>query len=113
VASQIAAFDGALGAAELLSAKRQVDDDVDRRVAPGGLRSRLARVVPGAERIKITGRECPRIDQAFLDEMRGKLGPLLFSQEFEGEFIDSDASAFSSELIALALVDQFSDWPPL
>jgi hypothetical protein len=67
----------------------------------------------GAERIRITGRECPRIDEAFLDEMRGKLGPMLFSQEFEGEFIDSDTSAFSSELIELALVDQFSDWPPL
>jgi hypothetical protein len=65
------------------------------------------------ERIKIVGRECPRIDAAFLDEMRKKLGPMLFAQEFEGEFIDSDTSAFSSELIALALVDEFSDWPPL
>jgi hypothetical protein len=45
--------------------------------------------------------------------MRQKLGPMLFRQEFEGEFIDSDTSAFSSELIELALVDQFSDWPPL
>jgi hypothetical protein len=39
--------------------------------------------------------------------MRQKLGPLLFSQEFEGEFIDPNSSAFSSELIELALVDDF------
>ena len=59
------------------------------------------------ERVKIIGRECPRIGAEFLDKMRQKLGPLLFSQEFEGEFIDPDSSAFSSELIELALVDDF------
>jgi hypothetical protein len=65
------------------------------------------------ERIKIIGRECPRISAEFLEEMREKLGPMLFAQEFEGEFIDSDTSAFSSELIAMAVVEQISDWPVL
>jgi Terminase large subunit, T4likevirus-type, N-terminal len=59
------------------------------------------------ERIKIIGRECPRIGAEFLEKMRQKLGPMLFRQEFEGEFIDAESSAFSSELIELALVDDF------
>jgi hypothetical protein len=37
----------------------------------------------------------------------------LFAQEYEGEFIDSDSSAFSSALIEMALVDQLSEWPAL
>jgi hypothetical protein len=61
----------------------------------------------GVERIKIIGRQCPRIGTEFLDKMRQKLGPLLFAQEFEGEFIDAESSAFSSEMIELALVDDF------
>jgi len=61
----------------------------------------------GIERIKIIGRECPRIGAEFLDKMRQKLGPLLFAQEFEGEFIDAESSAFSSEMIELALVNDF------
>jgi hypothetical protein len=59
------------------------------------------------ERIKIIGRECPRIGPEFLEKMRQKLGPMLFRQEFEGEFIDAESSAFSSEMIELALVDDF------
>jgi len=61
----------------------------------------------GVERIKIVGRECPRISTQFLEGMRRKLGPMLFSQEFEGQFIDAASSAFSPELIELALVDDF------
>jgi len=36
------------------------------------------------ERIRIIGRECPRIGPEFLEKMRQKLGPMLFAQEFEG-----------------------------
>ena len=66
----------------------------------------------GIERIKIVGRECARISAEFLEQQRKKLGPALFAQEFEGEFADADTSAFSSELIALALVDDFEPFPP-
>src|SRR5947199_807994 len=59
------------------------------------------------ERIKIIGRECPRIGAEFLEKVRQNLGPMLFSQEFEGEFIDAKSSAFSSEMLELALVDDF------
>jgi hypothetical protein len=65
----------------------------------------------GAERIKIVGRQCPRIAAEFLDHQRRKLGPLLFAQEYEGEFIDAQSSAFSSELIERALVDDFARFP--
>lgn len=63
------------------------------------------------ERIKITGRQCPRITSEFLDQQRRKLGPMLFSQEYEGEFIDPESSAFSSEMIERALVDDFERFP--
>lgn len=66
----------------------------------------------GIERIQIVGRECPRISAAFLEQQRKKLGPTLFAQEFDGEFTDADTSAFSSELIELALVDDFAPFPP-
>src|SRR5690242_7417624 len=60
------------------------------------------------ERIKIIGRECPRIGAEFLERMRQKLGPMLFAQEFEGEFVDAESSAFSSEMIERALADDFA-----
>jgi hypothetical protein len=66
----------------------------------------------GIERIKIVGRECPRISPEFLEQQRKKLGPTLFAQEFDGQFTDSDTSAFSSELIELALVDDFEPFCP-
>jgi hypothetical protein len=66
----------------------------------------------GIERIRIIGRECPRISREFLEQQKKKLGPMLFSQEFEGEFTDSDTSAFSSELIELALTDDFEPFLP-
>jgi len=63
------------------------------------------------ERIKIVGRECPRIAAEFLEKMRQKLGPMLYSHEFEGEFIDAESSAFSFEMIELALVSDFEKFP--
>jgi hypothetical protein len=66
----------------------------------------------GVERIKIVGRECPRISAEFLEQQRRKLGPMLFSQEFEGEFVDAESSAFSSELIEHALTADFERFIP-
>lgn len=82
---------------------------------PAGRRGEFHRVwsSPGDdwEKIKITGDQCPRISQAFLDQERAALGPLLFSQEFEGAFIDSDESAFSAELIEACLDHSFEPFP--
>ena len=66
-----------------------------------------------AERIKITGPQCPRISAKYLEQMKKELGPMLYAQEFEGEFIDDSATAFNSELIEAALVDDLSPWPRL
>jgi Terminase large subunit, T4likevirus-type, N-terminal len=66
----------------------------------------------GIERKKILGRECPRISAEFLEQQRKKLGSTLFAQEFEGEFTDADTSAFSSELIEMALTDDFEPFLP-
>jgi hypothetical protein len=66
----------------------------------------------GIERIRIVARQCPRISAEFLEQQRRKLGPTLFAQEFEGEFTDADTSAFSSELIELALTDDFEPFLP-
>ena len=59
----------------------------------------------GWERYKVTARECPRISAEYLEAEMRELGPLLYSQEFEGAFIDPDTAAFSSELIDAALQD--------
>jgi hypothetical protein len=61
----------------------------------------------GVERIKITARDCPRISAEFLEQQRRKLGPMLFAQEYECEFVDAASSAFSSEMVELALTDDF------
>jgi hypothetical protein len=36
---------------------------------------------------------------------------MLFAQEYEGEFIDAESSAFSREMIERALVDDFERFP--
>jgi hypothetical protein len=58
-------------------------------------------------RFRIPASQCPRITKEFLERERAALGPLLFSQEYECAFVDSDTSAFSSEMIEAALVDDF------
>jgi hypothetical protein len=61
----------------------------------------------GWERVSVKASECPRISAEFLKQEREALGPLLYAQEYECAFIDSDASAFSSLLIEQALRDDF------
>jgi hypothetical protein len=58
-------------------------------------------------RIRITARDCPRISAEFLEPQGRKLGPMLFAQEYDCEFIDAATSAFSSEMVEMALVDDF------
>jgi hypothetical protein len=67
----------------------------------------------GYQRTRRTALDCPRISQAFLDKERQRLGPLVFSAEYMCEFIDPDSSVFSSELIELALVDDFEPFIPV
>jgi hypothetical protein len=62
----------------------------------------------GWERIKITGTECPRILPSFLEQERNALGPLLFGQEYMGEFIEDAASMFDDALIEGMFADDFA-----
>jgi hypothetical protein len=59
------------------------------------------------EKIFITARDCPRISEKFLDQELLTLGPVLYSQEYLGEFIESASAAFQSDMIERALVDDF------
>jgi Helicase len=61
----------------------------------------------GWERFRITAQQCARISADYLEQERRELGPMLFSQEYLCEFIDAETSAFSSEMLELALADDF------
>ena len=65
----------------------------------------------GCERTRKTAADCPRISEAFLAKERHRLGPLMYSQEYECQFIDPGASAFSSELIDACLDRSFEPFP--
>jgi hypothetical protein len=65
----------------------------------------------GAERIKIVGRQCPRIAAEFLDHQRRKLGPLLFAQEYEGEFIDAQVQCIFQRVDRACLGRRFREVP--
>lgn len=62
---------------------------------------------PSWERISVTASECPRISKQFLEDEKSALGPMRYSEEYECAFIDSDSSAFNSDLIKQALSDEF------
>lgn len=77
---------------------------------PAGRRGHFFETWTGSsdwERIFLTAKDCPRISREFLAQELAALGPLLFSQEYEGQFIDAQTSAFASEMIERALVDDF------
>jgi hypothetical protein len=61
----------------------------------------------GWERYEVRAAECPRISSEFLANERRELGELLFSQEYELQFIDAESAVFSSELISTCFVDDF------
>lgn len=54
---------------------------------------------PSWKRIKITAADCPRISPAFLAEQMKLLGPTRYAEEYNCEFIDTETSAFSTDLI--------------
>jgi hypothetical protein len=48
-------------------------------------------------RVKVTARDCTRIDPVFLEEERAALGETWFSMEYEAEFADVVSSLFRPE----------------
>jgi hypothetical protein len=54
---------------------------------------------PTWERIQARATECPRIRPEFLAEQRRLLGPAMFAQEHECEFVEATGQLFSAESI--------------
>jgi len=59
------------------------------------------------QRTQITAAMCPRIKPEQLERQRQSMGDLFFSQEYECEFVETDAQAFSYDLIMRAFTDEF------
>ena len=57
----------------------------------------------GWKRTIITAGQCPRIDPVWLEKERGMIGEWQYKQEFQCEFVDTNESFFSSELIEAAM----------
>jgi hypothetical protein len=53
----------------------------------------------GWTRVKVPASQCPRLTKEFLDEEKRELGPLVFSQEYELQFVDDATCVFPTELI--------------
>lgn len=62
----------------------------------------------GWERVQVTAYDCPRIDPEWLADERRLIGDWQFRQEFLTEFVDTDESFFSSELIEAAISHEVS-----
>jgi hypothetical protein len=58
-------------------------------------------------RVRVNASECPRISKEFLAEEMRRLGPSVFSQEYDLEFVDASDAMWSAD----ALV--FEDFPTL
>jgi hypothetical protein len=58
-------------------------------------------------RVSVKATECPRIPAAFLEEERGRQGPVWFGQEYMCEFVDNGSEMFGRDLIEAALDDSF------
>lgn len=55
------------------------------------------------QRVKVMATECNRISPAFLGEERTKLGPRLFSREYECEFSSADDAVFDFDSVRAAM----------
>ncbi len=57
------------------------------------------------DRYHVPSSACPRIPKSFLREELEAMGPLMYSQEYDAEFIDATTSVFPSSLIEGVLVN--------
>jgi hypothetical protein len=58
-------------------------------------------------RVRVNAAQCPRISKEFLEEEMRRLGPSVYQQEYDLEFIDSADSMWSADCII------FEDYPTL
>lgn len=59
----------------------------------------------GWDRYHVKCWDVPRLDSAWLEEERDLMGPLLFSREYEAEFMENDDALFTAAMIESALDD--------
>ncbi len=50
-------------------------------------------------KLRVIASENPRISSEFLSEMRQQLGPWVYAQEFEGEFVGDSSQLFTLDMI--------------
>jgi hypothetical protein len=65
----------------------------------------------GWERVEVEGKDCPRISREFLQEEKLALGEWWFSQEYECEFVESEAAVFGVDYLEAALTNEFAIFP--
>ena len=69
------------------------------------------RLKDGWERVEVEGKDCPRISKEFLQEEKLALGEWWFSQEYECEFVESEAAVFGVDYLEAAMTDEFKIFP--
>lgn len=57
-------------------------------------------------RVRVSASKCPRLSKAFLAEELRELGPMMFKQEYELEFLDDNEAMFPVELIERAFTPE-------
>jgi hypothetical protein len=57
---------------------------------------------PGWLKLKVVASECKRISEKFLEEERQALGPWVYSQEYEGNFVGDESQLFTLSMIRAA-----------
>jgi len=76
---------------------------------PFGQRGHFHKVATGKSetwlRLKVVATQCKRISTEFLAEEKEELGPYVYSQEYEGEFVASETQVISHESILKAIND--------
>ena len=60
---------------------------------------------PAWDRVMVKATDCPRISPEFLAQELKDLGPAKYGQEYLLDWVDSESSAFNSELIERAFSD--------
>lgn len=74
---------------------------------PFGQRGHFHKVATGTSeawlRLKVVASECRRISASFLAEEKEELGPYIYAQEYEGEFVAAETQLISHEKILSCL----------
>lgn len=65
------------------------------------------------KRVRVTGWQCPRIANEWLEKERNRIGNWWFSQEYECTFVDSLDACFSTDDIMAAVSGDIKPWWPI